>query len=120
MQLRYDNSVKNRIITVELETTHFTQKEVNALEKFGEPLIAIEKVYRQSFPVKVEKRIRTGFKIKVKFDGTEDMQEAVEAANAFIEDVTELLTESMSELIDQLDELGSEFQAKKGLIDIKY
>lgn len=120
MQLRYDKSIKSRVITLELETAHFTPREVQALEKFSEPLVGIEKLYRGKFPVAFEKKIRTGFKVKVKFDGHADVNEAAEAANEFFEEIQELLTDKMSELMDKLEELESGFEAKKGFVDIKY
>lgn len=120
MQLKYENSVKNRIITMELETANFIAREIMALEKFSEPIVKVEKVYRTKFPVSFEKKIRTGFKVKVKFDGNDNMTEAVEAANEFFEEIQELLTAQMAEVMEKLDELESGFQAKKGFVDIKY
>lgn len=120
MQLRYEKSIKNRVITLELETASFLSREVQALEKFGEPLVGIEKMYRSKYPVSFEKKIRTGFKVKVKFDGRDDVNEAAEAANEFFEEIQEVLTDKMAEIMDKLDELESGFEAKKGFIDIKY
>lgn len=120
MQLRYDKSVKNRIITIELETVHFLHRESQALEKFGEPVIKIEKMYKNTYPVSIEKRIKTGFKVKVKFDGTKDFNSAVEAANEFFEEISEKLTEEMMLVMEKLEELECEFVQKKGFIDIKY
>lgn len=120
MQLRYENTVKSNVITIELETSNFTMREQQALEKFGEPIVKLEKVYRGSFPVSIEKRIRTGFKVKVKFDGTGKLTDAVEAANEFFEEIQEKVSEAMASSMEKLEELESGFDAKKGFIDIKY
>lgn len=120
MQLKYNNTVKNRIITIELETTSFNKREVTALEKFSEPIVKLEKQYLNKYPVSIERKIRTGFKVRVKFDGTEDMDGAAQAASQFFEEIQEVLGEHMRNLIDQLDELESGFESKAGFLDIRY
>lgn len=120
MQLRYDSQIRNRIITIELETVNFTQKENMALERFGEPVIKFEKVYEGNFPVKFEKKAKTGFKLRVKFDGTEDLRGATNAANQFLEDIKEVLENEMAALMDKFADHESEFTPSKGYIDISY
>lgn len=120
MQLKFDNQIKNKVITVELETANFTAKENTALERIGEPIIKFEKMYDGGFPVQFEKKIKTGFKIRVKFDGSEDLQGATLAANQFLEDIQEKLENEMSILMDKLIDHESEFKPAKGFIDINY
>lgn len=103
MQLRYNNRVANRVIYMDLETANFSRKEDDALKKFGEPVIKFEKVYNGGHSISIERRIKTGFKIRVKFDGSEDMAMAVEAANNFFEDLTDELTLSMQALMEKLE-----------------
>ncbi len=120
MQLRYNNQIKNKVITIELETTSFSTKEDTALERIGEPVVKFEKMYDGGFPVSFEKKIKTGFKIRIKFDGNEDLQAATVAANQFFEDIKEKLEEEMSILMDKLMDHESEFQPGKGYEDIVY
>ena len=120
MQLKYNNSIKNRIITIELETTSFNKRETTALEKFGEPNVKLEKLYLDKFSVNVDRKIRTGFKVRIKFDGTEDLNAAAQAATQFFEEIQEVLSEKMRDLMDQLDELESGFESKQGYVDITY
>ncbi|MCY7866094.1 hypothetical protein [Bacillus atrophaeus] len=120
MQLKYNNQVKNKVITIELETANFTSKENTALERFGEPVVKFEKMYEGRFPVAIEKRIKTGFKVRVKFDGTENIQAATLAANMFFEDIQLYLEEEMRTLMDKWADLETEFKSHKGFVDIKY
>ena len=109
--------MRRRIITLELETTRFTTPEERALAKFGEPIIKIEKTYG-AFPVSFERKIKTGFKVRVRFDGTEDLRGAIDAANEFFLEIQETLRETMQELVFKLEETESEFEAKKGFIEL--
>lgn len=120
MQLKYSKTVKNRVILIELETTSFLPREVVALDKFGEPVIKLEKMYLDVFPVVIERKIRSGFKVRVKFDGTGGLDAATEAANLFFEEVQEMLSAAMGSLIEQLNDLESEFKTDSGFVDIKY
>lgn len=120
MQLKYSNTIKNRIITVELETVNFNHREKLALEKFGEPQVKLEKIYKGTFPVSVDRKIRTGFKVRIKFDGTKEVEKAAEAATEFFEEIQEKLADHMRDLIDKLDELEIGFESKNGFADIKY
>lgn len=120
MQVKYNNQIRNKVITIELETTNFTDKEKTALDKFGEPIIRFEKLYEGEFPVKIEKKIRSGFKVRVKFDGNKDLQAATEAANLFFEEIQEELSSVMAILMDKLRDLEVEFKSSNGFLDIKY
>ena len=66
MQLKYTKSIKKRVISIELETTGFTTNETKALDLFGEPEVVLEKTYAGGFPISINKKIRTGFKVKAK------------------------------------------------------
>ena len=118
MQLKYEKTMNKEIITIELETCNFTSKENKLLDEFGEPIINFNKTYFGSFPVSIEKRIRTGFKVKVKFDGKENCQKAAEAANEFFEEIQEVLANSLSDLMDKASD--SDFKTGTGLLSIKY
>jgi hypothetical protein len=120
MQLKYDKQIKNQIITIELETTNFTIRENAALERFGEPVVSFEKVYDGDFPVSFNKKIKTGFKVRVKFDGTQNLQAATDAANLFFDEIQEVLRNELSLLNDRLTDLEVEFRPANGLLDILY
>lgn len=118
MRLKYEKFIKNNIITLILETTDFDCKENQALDMFGEPEIHFEKQYSGKHNVAFCKKLRSNFKVKVKFDGSEDIEEAAEAANLFLEELEELLQETISECVDKLSEI--DFEEGTGYIQIKY
>lgn len=118
MQLKYTKSIKNKIITVDLETANFTPMEIKALEQFGEPEVKFEKSYMGGFPVSISKKIRSGFKVKVRFDGKENYQAAADAANLFYEEIQTELGEEMSILMDKFN--VNDFAVESGFVDIKY
>ena len=119
MQIKFNKSMNKRIISVELETTNFTHKENQLLDKFGEPKITINKRYKALFPVEFDRSIRTGFKVRIKFDGKEnDIATASEAAEEFYEEVKELMAVAMEEL--SMKEFEVMYDNKDGLETIKY
>lgn len=120
MQLKFNRVTRKNIITLELETTNFSRREDLALTKFGEPIVKIEKSYEGKFPVKIEKRIKTSFKVRVRFDGNEGIEEAIRASNTFMEELKDELEIQMRVLMDKLDDYEVEVEGTPGLIDIKY
>jgi len=103
MQLRINTSIKKSIITVELETVNFCAIEDKMLDQFGEPVFDFEKMYQQEFPVSIHKKIRTNFKVKVRFDGTKDIDKASLAVNEFIDDIKEALPLLMETFMDKAE-----------------
>lgn len=118
MQMKYTKSIKNNVITVELETANFSPAETKALDQFGEPEVRFEKNYNAKFPVQIAKKIRSGFKVKVKFDGTEAYDAAAVAANLFFDEIQEELADTMSVIMDRYN--GNDFVVTSGISDIKY
>mgnify|MGYP000374151216 CR=1 FL=1 len=118
MQLKYKKSIQKKVIVVELETINFTPQENKLLDELGEPVISFEKVYPPNFAVQFEKKIRTGFKVKVKFDGTENLQAAAEAANLFFEEIQDRLAEEMYILADKASD--TDFKVGEGIVSINY
>ena len=119
MQLRYNNYVRNNVVYMELETANFTHEENAALEKFGEPVIKIDKVY-SGHPVSIERKIKTGFKVRVKFDGSDNVQNAIEAANEFYDDLVDTMRDEMSTLMCNYRDPEFELKAKSGSTNIDY
>lgn len=118
MRLKYEKAVKNNIITLTLETSDFDKTEGTALDQFGEPEITFEKQYLGKYNVAFSKKLRSNFKVKVKFDGTDDIESAAEAANLFLEELEELLQDEISEIVDKLSDI--DFEVGSGYIQIKY
>ena len=118
MQLKYSKSISKKLIVIELETVNFTPRENKALDQFGEPLVIFERMYTGNFPVQISKKIRTGFKVRIKFDGTENLDGAVAAANTFMEEIEEELAKEMGKIMELA--LDSEFKAESRFVDIKY
>lgn len=120
MILKYDKKIERGVVILELETDKFTSEENALLEKYGEPKIVINKKYQSKFPVVLDRSIKTGFKIRVKF-GTKDGNDTVEAAKAaeeFYEDVKELITDTMAELKEK--DYDVDFENKKSYEKIIY
>lgn len=120
MILRYDKKIERGVVVLELETDKFTTKENNLLDKYGEPRIVINKKYLNKFPVKIDRTIKTGFKIKLKFGerDSDDTLEAARAAEELHEDIKEKLAEAMLEL-EEMD-FDVDFENKRGTEVIEY
>lgn len=109
MKLRITKTVKNKRVKMLLETTEFTDKENKILDQLGEPLITLEKTYGNNMVKITDRKIRSGFKPKVEFDGSLEasMEACAEYIEAFKEDIQNLLTEKMDALSDEYnDELA--------------
>lgn len=109
MQLKFNKTIRKNIITVDLEATKFTECELEAFRRFGEPKIIIEKMYPldaddPSFPVRINKKLRQSFRVRVKFDGTNDIEAACDAAESFYDDIVEVLEDALYELTDKLED----------------
>ena len=92
MQLKITTDIRKSIISVELETINFCKEENLLLDQFGEPEFIFEKVYPGDYSVSIHKKIRSNFKVRLKFDGSKDaetMKKATEAVNSFIEEIQE-------------------------------
>lgn len=117
MQLRYNKTIRNQIITIELETCNFTVKETQLIEQYGEPIIKFEKIYDSLFPVEFERRLKNGFKVRVKFNGANDIEAAGKAAGEFFEDIQEVLREELFKLSEK--DLDNPLEVEKGIITIQ-
>lgn len=124
MQLKYSKTVYNKVIIMDLETVNFTEPEKAAIERFGDPIVKISKNYGpgDKFPVLIERKLMSSFKIRQKFDGTADinMDAAVTAANTFYAEVIALLGTTMSGIMEQYRDLNIDFQVGDGIADIPY
>lgn len=119
MQLKYNNQVKNEVIALELETTSFSKKENEALDRVGEPIINLEKIYEGVHPVSiVNRKLRSSFKIRIKFEGKEDIITATRAANSFLEEIKVILEEEMRVTLERAEDLNLEFMPGVGFYDI--
>jgi len=117
MQLQITKSIKKRVITLELDTINFTSDENTMLDELGEPVIIYEKAYH-STAIQMSRKIRSGFKQKIKFDGNVDGIDTVsEDCDTFIEDITTILEDAMTQLND---EYSSDLGASVSVVDIKY
>ena len=121
MKLKVKKTISKRIITLEIETTSFTAEENKMLDILGEPIVNFEKIYGDNLAVSLEKKIRTGFKVKVKFDGTDDIMAADKASDKFLEDLPEELAKIMEKLKDLYDNIEGKDENKAAIyIDIEY
>lgn len=110
MQLKYSKTIRKNIVTVNLEVASFTKREALALQFFEAPTITVDKMYplhsdNPKYPVNFTKKLKlSGFRVRAKFDGTEDYEGALEAAESFYEDIREILEDSIWKLAEMLDD----------------
>ena len=118
MKLSITKSTKNKVVTVTLETVEFCQKEHLMLDQIGEPIIEMDKMYGNN-TVKFAKKIRSNFKVKVKFDGNldEDTDVTADYISEFLEDIQEKLAEAMGKVSDEYNDF---LTPTKQVIAIKY
>ena len=112
MQLLINTNIRRSIITIELETINFTKRENELLDQFGEYIFDFENVYQGDFAVSIHKKVRSNFKLKIRFDGSkneETMKKATLAANQFIEEIQEALDEGYEEWLYNKEELLEQF-----------
>lgn len=117
MQLKFNKTIRKNIVTVDLEAVNFTKRELEAFRRFGEPIVTVDKLYPieaddPMYQVTFSKKLRSSFRVRIKFDGTEDIDAALTAAESFYEDVVTILEDTLYELTDKLEdsmtyELGS-------------
>ena len=117
MQLAIETKIRKSIITVEIETVNFTKIENDLLDQFGEFVYNLETLYQGEFAVAIHKKIRSNFKIRIKFDGSasEDaMERATAAANEFIEQVQEEIEDQYNEWLFEKQQLLEELEGGLG------
>lgn len=105
MYLTTKKETKNKIVTITLTTEQFTDKENQMLDQLGEPIISINKSYGAN-GINFSKKIRTGFKVKVRFDINldKDTDKTAEYIESFLTDVKDQLSQKMYELEDSYNE----------------
>lgn len=105
MQLKISRYTKNKMVTIELETTDFNLHEIKMLDQLGEPKIEIDKCYGSN-PIKFSKRIRSGFKVKARFDASleSDVSVTADYIENFLDDVQLQIEEKMYNLSNDFNE----------------
>lgn len=118
MKLKIRRSTKNKVVSIELETIDFTEKEHSMLDQLGEPIIEFDKTFGNNV-VKFSKKIRTGFKVKLKFDASleENTDKTADYIESFVDQIQETLSLSMGLLEEDYNE---ELIPKEQTFEIKY
>lgn len=99
MRLKVTKEISKKIIIAEIETADFTLKENKMLDMLGEPVITFKKTYYDKYEVDISKKIRSGFKFKVRFDGTLNIEEANDAIMELCrDDLRLILQQAMAEV----------------------
>ncbi len=127
MKLKYNNYVRNNVVYIDLETSEFTEREMNAFYKFGEPVVSFHESYGTPdgdgvypFRVDIERKVKTSFRFRAKFDGSVNLDDAINAANLFFEDIKMKLEEVMLDIMNKLSELEIDFIVESGVHDITF
>lgn len=118
MKLKVRRSTKNKVVTIELETIDFSVKENSMLDQLGEPIISVEKTYGDN-SIKFSKKIRNGFKVKLKFDANLDTNTDMTATH--IENFIDFIQEELSLAMEILEsEYNEELIPKEQSFEIGY
>lgn len=116
MNLSIDYSVKNKQITIILQTTEFTTAETKALDMMGEPVVAFQKTYPGGYIFSISKKIRSQFRIIKRIDGTSNFDLANEACTQFLTDIKDKLRDTMDDLMIKYE--GQIFPSAKTIENI--
>ena len=118
MNLITKKTTRNKIVTIELTTNDFSSIENKMLDELGEPVITFDKNYGSN-SVKFSKKIRSGFKVKVKFDASleADTDKTAEYINLFLEELKDKLSEAMYEVESQYNE---DLKSSEEITKIRY
>lgn len=118
MRLKVARSTKNKVITLELTTMCFSDLENEMLEQLGEPVIEMDRNYGNN-PIKFSKKIKSNFKVKVKFDANLDSNTDITAGyvDEFLDELQGKLEDAMSKLEDDYNE---DLVPQEQIIDIVY
>jgi hypothetical protein len=103
MQLKVNKVTKNKMVTVILETVGFTLEENAMLDQLGEPVISLDKCYGSN-AVKFSKKVRSGFKVKVRFDAS--LESDVDITAGYVDTFVE---EVQTQIEDKMFDLSTEF-----------
>lgn len=127
MKLNYNNYVRNNVVYIDLETADFTERELTAFYKFGEPIVSFHESYGTPdgggiypFRIDIERKVKTSFRVRAKFDGTSNLDDAIDGANLFFEDIKIKLEEVMLDIMNQLADLEIAFVVESGVHDITF
>jgi hypothetical protein len=91
------------MVTLELETIGFTLDENTMLDQLGEPRIEMDKCYGSN-SIKFCKKIRSGFKVRVRFDASLESDVSITAGY-----IDQFLDEVQTQLEDKMFNLSNEF-----------
>lgn len=118
MKLKVSRSTRNKVVTLELSTSCFTELENEMLDQLGEPIIEFNKSYGNN-PVKFSKKIRSNFRAKVRFDANLDSDTDITAdyIDEFLDELQDKLSDAMSKVSD---EYNTSLIPKEEYICIKY
>lgn len=119
MKLKTKKTISKRVISVEFETLGFTAEENEILDAVGEPVIEYETVFNMEV-ISIEKKIRTGFKTKVKFNGESNIGSADKAADNFIAKIKDLLAVAMADAKDLYENIDDFDSYKEKEEEIEY
>lgn len=117
MKLVIEKSMKNKVISMDIKTDKFSDEENLMLDQLGEPVLNFQKQY-ETFPVEIDRKIRTGFKVRLKIDGKgKDMDKVSSNIDDFIQEITDQISTLMSDLREQYT---SDIKTGTQEIDINY
>lgn len=119
MKLKYTIEIQEKKIFIVAETIDFTPEEEKLLNDLGEPVIEFKEQYELLYDVEFNRKIKTGFKIAVNFDGSVDLVKANTAALQFIDDLQQALSDAMAKLKNEAAKLIIT-EKKDEIIEILY
>lgn len=119
MYLKFTKSLKDSVLTVNLSLTGNTTEETRAIRQLGAPQIKLQKDYPTSgTAIDIDLPV-TEFAVSKVFAGTPDtLQDVIAEGEEYILDVKEVITEAMTELIQQYRLIKATVEQSSGTIKI--
>ena len=118
MILKVSRSTRNKVVTLELSTACFTDSENEMLDQLGEPVIEINKSFGNN-PIKFAKKVRSNFRIRVKFDA--NLECSTDTTADYIEEfLTEIRDQIEDKMSNLLDEYNCELRSRDEILEINY
>lgn len=120
MKLKFNKSISESVVTVNLSLTNLTTREKKALRILGAPTVVVEKAYEISgTTVDIDQSI-DDFSVEMDFTGTiENITEVLDEASTFITDVHEVITDVMTELMTSYKSIEKAASQQSGELEIK-
>lgn len=120
MKLKFNKSISESTVTVNLNLTSMTAREKKAVRVLGAPIVVLEKDYEVSGTSVALNNAVDDFMIETEFTGTiENISDVLDEANTYVNDVYEAVNEVMLELMTNYKQVERVVEEQSGEMEIK-